>query len=102
MKNIPVKAFATATHFVIWFIVTATVLAEVFPVFKNFLASMFLHHWVAKGDIAIILFLVVSLLFSRSKDPEDISGLVKGVLASTLIGAFVIFAFYLEHYLGAV
>lgn len=102
MRNIPIKAFAIATHSVIWFIVAATVLAEVVSVFKNLLATTFGHHWVAKSDIAVILFVVVLFLLSRSEGSEDVSGLIKGVLASALTGAVIIFAFYLAHYLGAV
>lgn len=102
MRNIPLKAFSTAIHVVIWFVVVATIAAEVLPVFKEFLANTFGHHWIAKSDIAVILFVVVALLMSRSKDPEDVSILIRGVLISTLVGIVVIFAFYLAHFMGMV
>ena len=100
MRNISIRAYAYAIHAVVWFVVLATVLAELFPDFKNLLASGFGHHWIAKSDIAVILFLVAAIGLSRLKDPDDISRLVRGVLLSATTGAIAIFGFYLLHYLN--
>ena len=100
MRTVSIRAFAYALHAVIWFVVIATVAAELAPAFKSLLAGGFGHHWVAKSDIAVLLFITVALLFSRKPDPEDVTGLVKGVLLSALCGAAAIFGFYLLHYLG--
>ena len=101
MRTISIRAFAYAVHAVTWFVVLATIAAELSPAFKSLLANGFGHHWLAKSDIAVILFITVALVFSRKPDPEDVTGLVKGVLASVLLGALAIFGFYLVHFLGA-
>lgn len=100
MRNVSVRAYAYAVHAVIWFVVLATVLAELSPAFKELLAGGFGHHWIAKSDIAVILFLVTAMACSRLKDPSDISGLVSGALLSAISGAVVIFGFYLLHFNG--
>ena len=100
MRTISIRAFAYAVHAVTWFVVFATVAAELSPAFKNMLANGFGHHWLAKSDIAVILFIAVALVFSRKQDPEDVTGVIKGVLVSVLLGALAIFGFYLGHYLG--
>lgn len=100
MRNVSVRAYAYGVHVVIGFVVLATVTAELSPAFKNLLAGGFGHHWVAKSDIAIILFLVTAIACSRLKDPADISGLVRGTLLSATTGAIALFGFYLLHYVG--
>ena len=101
MRSVSIRAFAYAVHLVVWFVVLSTIAAELFPSFKALLAGGFGHHWIAKSDIAILLFIACCLVFARKEDPEDIRPLVRGVLLSTLAGAVVIFGFYLGHYLGA-
>ncbi|MEE4216790.1 MAG: hypothetical protein V2I48_04225 [Xanthomonadales bacterium] len=102
MRNISVRAFAYATHAVIAFVVWSTILAELFPSFKSLLAGGFGHHWIAKSDLSVIIFIVTALIFARKNDPEDIVPLVRGVLFSAVLGALLIFLFYLGHYLGLV
>ena len=98
MRRVSVRAQAYAVHAAIWFVVVATVLAEKMTSFKQGLAGLFGHHWIGKGDLAIVLFFAVVLVFSRSKDPDDVTGLVRGVLLSAVLGALTIFIFYLLHY----
>jgi len=102
MRMISVKGFAYAVHAVVWFVVLSTVIAELSPAFKALLADGFGHHWIAKSDIAVALFIVTALVFGRKQDPEDVSPLVRGVLMSVIAGALAIFLFYLGHYLGLV
>ena len=102
MRNISVRAFAYAVHAVITFVVASTILAELFPAFKALLANGFGHHWIAKSDLSVILFIVTALVFARIKDPEDVTPLVRGVLLSAVLGALLIFLFYLAHYFGVV
>lgn len=100
MKNISIRARVYACHATIWFVALITVAAERSPAVKAFLTSLSGHHWTTKSGSALILFFIVSLLFSRKEDPDDVTGLVKGVLFSALAAAMVIFLFYLLHYLG--
>ena len=101
MRMISVKGFAYAVHTVVWFVVLSTVTAELSPLFKALLADGFGHHWTAKSDIAVMLFIVTAVAFGRGEDPEEVMPLVRSVLVSTLAGAVAIFGFYLGHYLGA-
>lgn len=100
MKNISTRALVYACHTAIWFVALITVAAERSSAVKNLLASLTGHHWTAKGSIALALFILVSLVFAKKEDPQDVSGLVKGVLVSAVSGALVIFVFYLLHYFG--
>lgn len=102
MRTISIRAYTYAVHAVIWFVVLTTVLAELSPAFKEFLAGTFGHHWLAKSDLSVILFIAVALIFRRTEDPQDVTGLVRGVLLSTVLGALAIFVFYLAHFLGKV
>jgi hypothetical protein len=102
MRNISVRAFAYATHAVIVFVVLSTILAELVPSFKSLLAGGFGHHWIAKSDLSVILFIAVALFFARKEDPEDVTPLVRGVLFHAVLGALLIFFFYLLHYFGVV
>lgn len=100
MRTISIQAFSYAVHAAVWFIVLATVAAELLPPVKEVLAGGFGHHWVAKSDIAVLLFIAVALLFRNAQDPEDIRATVRGVILSTSAGALAVFGFYLGHYLG--
>lgn len=100
MRTISVRAFAYAVHAVVWFVVLSTIAAELSPAFKSLLAGGFGHHWIAKSDIAVLLFIATALVFARKPDSEDVRGPVKGVLLSATAGALAIFGFYLLHYLG--
>lgn len=100
MMNISIRALAYACHAVIWFVAIITVAAEVSPAAKELLTSLSGHHWTTKGGVALVIFILVSLLFAKKEDPEDLSGLVKGVLTSAVLSALVIFVFYLLHYFG--
>lgn len=102
MRMISVKGFAYAVHAVVWFVVLSTVAAELSPTLKALLANGFGHHWIAKGDMAVVLFIVTALVFGRKEDPEDVIPLVRSILISVIAGALVIFLFYLAHYFGLV
>lgn len=102
MKNISTRALVYATHCAIWFVALITVAAETLPAVKELLARLSGHHWTSKSGIALVLFVITAMLFARKKDPKDVSGLVLGVLASTILAGLVIFVFYLLHYLGKV
>jgi hypothetical protein len=97
---IGIKGYAYAVHAVVWFVVLSTVAAELSPAFKALLAGALGHHWIAKSDIAVVLFIVTALFFGRKNDPKDVPGLVRGVLLSVIAGSVAIFGFYLLHYLG--
>lgn len=100
MNRISIKALTIACHIAIWFVVVATIAAERYAPVKEFLAGLTGHHWTAKGIIALVLFFVTAVVFSKKEDPDDLTGLVVGVIISALAGAFAIFAFYMLHFHG--
>ena len=100
MKNFSIRSLVYACHVAIWFVALITVAAERSSAVKQFLAGPSGHHWTTKGGIALVLFILVTLVFAKKEDPQDVSGLVKGVLVSALSAALVIFFFYLLHYFG--
>ncbi|MBT8055596.1 MAG: hypothetical protein KJO72_01540 [Gammaproteobacteria bacterium] len=100
MRMIGIKGYAYAVHVVVWFVVLSTVAAELSPAFKALLADGLGHHWIAKSDIAVVLFILTALIFGRKTDPEDVTGLVRGVLLSVIAGSIAIFGFYSLHYIG--
>ena len=99
MKKFSIRALAYACHAVIWFVVIITAAAELSAPVKSLLAGLTGHHWTAKGIISLIIFFVVAFVFAQKEDPDDITGLVRGVLISAVLGAITIFVFYV--YKGA-
>jgi asparagine N-glycosylation enzyme membrane subunit Stt3 len=96
MKKFSIKALAYACHAVIWFVVVITIAAETAVPVKNFLTGLTGHHWTAKGLISLLIFFMVAFVFANKEDPEDVTGLVRGVLISAVLGTAVIFIFYLK------
>lgn len=100
MNRFSIRALAYASQVVIWFIVTITIAAERLPPVKEFLAGLTGHHWTAKSLIALFLFFVVAAVFAKTRDPEDVTGLVRGVLISAVLGVIAILGFYMLHFFG--
>jgi hypothetical protein len=98
MNKFSIKALAYACHAVIWFVVIITIAAELSAPVKGFLAGLTGHHWTAKGIISLVIFFVVAYFFAKREDPLDVTGLVRGVLISAILGAIAIFVFYLLLY----
>ena len=95
MNKFSIKALAYACQAVIWFVVIITIATELAESVKGFLAGLTGHHWTAKGIISLVIFFVVAFIFAKREDPEDLAGLVRGVLISAVLGAITIFIFYL-------
>ena len=85
------------------FIVVATVLAELNAGFKSFLATTFSHHWVGKSILSIILFVLVYYYYSTHKGNAnmhvDAIRMSKQTIIFTLLGALIIFAFYVWEFI---
>jgi len=100
MSRISIKALTLACHKAIWFVVVATIAAESYAPVKDFLTGLTGHHWTAKGIIALVVFFLTAFVFSKKEDPDDLTGLVIGVIISALAGALAIFGFYMLHFHG--
>jgi hypothetical protein len=100
MNRFSIKALVYATHAAIWLVTLLTIAAERHAAVKNFLAGLTGHHWTAKGILALIFFVVVAFVFAKKEDPDDVTGLVRGVLISAVLGPITIFVFYTLHFYG--
>jgi len=80
-------------------VVTAlTVFADLFLPFKDYLKAAFTHHWVGKGVIAAISFVVIYALAlaSASGDKEENLPVFLKILSWTaILGTVIIFGFFL-------
>jgi hypothetical protein len=98
MNRFSIKALAYACHAVIWFVVIITIATELAEPVKGFLTGLTGHHWTAKGVISLVIFFAVAFVFAKKDDPGNVTGLVRGVLISAVLGAIAIFVFYLFEY----
>lgn len=80
------------------FITLVTIVADLQPPLKNWLKNTFTHHWVGKGILAVAIFVVATFLFSFLPFQIEENKLSKKVWALfwiSILGAFVIFGFYI-------
>ncbi|MEK9209252.1 MAG: hypothetical protein AAB926_00280 [Patescibacteria group bacterium] len=83
------------------FVVFATIVAELFSSFKDFLKEFSGHHWTSKGIFAFLVFLAVSFLayFCQKKTNLDKTAKILFTLGYvSVLGSLAIFGFYLWHY----
>ncbi len=74
------------------------IVAELAKPFKDFLASIFTHHWVGKGVLTAAAFIIIGYVYKQ----DNIFG-IKSEKASwyaTLGSLAIIFLFYIIHFLG--
>ncbi|MBS3132049.1 hypothetical protein J4212_06455 [Candidatus Woesearchaeota archaeon] len=72
--------------------------SELLPSFKALLASIFRHHWVAKGILVAAVFIALSLFCKGDK----ILGIESEKVAwySTLCSLAIILIFFIVHYVS--
>ncbi len=80
------------------FVTAATIVGEFVPVFKNWLKTMFTHHWIGKGVLAVVVFWVVIYvsykMIGRDSD-EDLAknfhllSVIAAICAFLLLGFFI-------------
>lgn len=80
-----------------WLLAVLVIAAELAEPFKNFLKSTFSHHWVGKGAIITLAFLIFGVLL---KDKNSIGNIQDDKLAwYSMIGSLsVIFLFFVIEY----
>ncbi|SEP15170.1 hypothetical protein SAMN04487948_1176 [Halogranum amylolyticum] len=89
--------YYVATVASIWFVTAVTLAAELFPPFKAFIATVFLHHWLGKSVLTLVVFgLVVVATPQRRCDEQRWANYV---LLSVIAGGFLIFGYFSFHYL---
>lgn len=87
MKIIKTNSAILATIVVIIFITTITIVADLSPLFKGWLKETFGHHWIAKGVLATLLWVVIAAIpikLDIVKPKLLLTTLVSGILAITI------------------
>ncbi|MCR4323231.1 MAG: hypothetical protein NUV61_04055 [Candidatus Azambacteria bacterium] len=96
-----IRATMYAAGLTIVFITGVTITADLYPPLKNWLKITFSHHWIGKGILAAVIFIMVSLILSLLPAHID-EGKIKTLVRSawvlviiTLIGTLVITSFFI-------
>ncbi len=101
MKEINIKkiqSFSIGAIVAIFFVVTVTILAELYAPLKDFLKNMFYHHWIGKGVLAIAVFLsasFISYFFIRKSNIGRVIACLRLLVITAIIGFAVILFFFL-------
>lgn len=102
MKNINSRALSLATSWTIIFIVAMTIVSELYKPLKTILADLSGHHWVSKGIVALIFFVILyKLLYKKTLYEKDSQNYELAVIGVTVLGGLAIFGFYIWHYFTA-
>lgn len=95
-KSQLIRAFAISAGLAIVTIVVLTIAGELHKPLKNWLAGVFVHHWIGKGVISFLGFYIVgyilSFFVSDNKDKE--TAILFGLFWVSLLSALAIFGFY--------
>lgn len=102
-KTAIVKAFINGAIAAILAIALLTVVADLYIPLKDLLKQLFSHHWIAKGVIAIFVFLAIGFGgFFRREAGGDLSGVarrLKILFWTTTFSSFVVFGFFVWEFL---
>lgn len=77
----------------ITFIAFVTIGAELYIPFKNWLVAVFSHHWIGKGVLAMLIFLVVGVIPAKHENSADVARLVAILFFISLLSAVAIAGF---------
>lgn len=70
-----------------------TIYSEMNEAFKEFLKNTFYHHWVGKGIIAIIFFILLAQMI-HIKQKREINKFINGFFIITILCSLAIFIFF--------
>ena len=97
MKNI--KSLSISTILTIILITFLTIYAELNPIFKEFLKSLTSHHWISKGVISLVFFILAYFILDKIISKEkNVNSYINLVLAFVILGSLAIFGFYLYEF----
>ncbi len=75
-----------------------TIIADIKPAIKDNLKDIFAHHWVGKGILALIVFVIVMFAVSavaKKVSEEKIVIATKALGIATILSALALIAFFL-------
>jgi hypothetical protein len=98
--NINTTSLSRATSITIWFIVAITIWSELSKPFKTFLADLTGHHWVTKGVVSLVLFVLLYFVMIKVKESKSPEHGIYAAIANAVIGGLVIFVYYIIHFIG--
>ena len=76
------------------YITVVTIIAELYPSLKVFLANTFSHHWIGKSITAILIFAIFVGLFLIFKPKIKPTFLLNLLTAVSVLSGFIILAFF--------
>lgn len=74
-----------------------TIVADLVPSFKDWLKNTFSHHWVGKGVVAVVTFLVATfgaMFLPFSVDEKKVQRALEWLLAVMILAALAIVIFF--------
>ena len=96
------KSWNLSASIAVLFIGLMTILSELSTWFHDVLVAISGNHWISKGIISVVLFVVLGFLFSKfdvtKKCKWKDSCWVWATITSTVVSGLAIFVFYLWHY----
>ena len=97
MKNI--KSLSISSILTIILITFLTIYAELNSLFKEFLKSLTGHHWVSKGAISLIFFILAYFILNKFTSKEkNVNYYINMVLIFVILGSLAIFGFYIYEF----
>lgn len=99
MRNINIRAMSISTMWTMVLIVFMTILSELNGPFKGFLKGLTGHHWISKGVISLVFFVLIYFLMDKIGSKQDeVRKFYNGVLATTIISYLAILLFYVYEF----
>lgn len=89
--------YYVATAASVWFVTAITLVTELSPALKDLVAAAFLHHWLGKSVLTLVVFgLVVVVTPERQFDERRWANYVFG---SVVVGSLLVLGYFVFHYL---
>ncbi|WP_458186554.1 hypothetical protein [Haladaptatus sp. NG-WS-4] len=96
MANTSLYRYYVAAVGTIWFVTAVTLATELIPALKDLIEGVFLHHWLGKSVLTLIVFgLLVLVTPERNFDERRWANYVLG---SVVVGGLVILGYFVFHY----
>nr|WP_306264869.1 hypothetical protein [Pararhizobium sp. IMCC3301] len=89
-----ITGYGMAYAYTVLFSAALTVLKELTPPLLNLMKALG-HHWVTQGGLNLIVFFVLAAMLARSGRQMEGGRLAFWIAGSTVVGALIIFGFYL-------
>lgn len=91
-----IEAFSISAMASVALVTWLTVYGELYSPLKNWLKATFYHHWLGKGILAVLVFVLLGVLLSRiTKGDVRITERLLALLSLIMfLGFFTIFGFY--------